>query len=121
MNQHKNELSFDDHEDIEDNPLKDRLRQIDKAIHQEIERIKMMLRKLGMNTKARKPYMPTKDRAYMFKVPKKLKAEEDLRMTTEWLSETGLFAEASLYAEILRRHEYGYDTLCEPPLENAQL
>lgn len=93
--------------------LRDRLERMSEIIDVEVERVRKMLKKMGMNTMARKPYMPTKDRAYMFKVPKKLKPDEDFRMTSEWLSEAGLYSDAEIYAKILQQNEIGYDLLCE--------
>lgn len=93
--------------------LRERLDEMSSLINVEVERVRNMLKKMGMNTMARKPYMPTKDRAYMFKIPKKLKPDEDFRMTSEWLSEAGLFADAEIYAKILLQHEIGYDLLCK--------
>jgi hypothetical protein len=93
--------------------LKERLEEMSSIIEAEVEKVRNMLKKMGMNTMARKPYMPTKDRAYMFKIPKKLKPDEDFRMTSEWLSEAGLYADAEIYAKILLQHEIGYDLLCK--------
>jgi len=84
---------------------------IDEMVQEELIKLKKKLRKLGLNTVARRPYRPPKEKAHLYKAPKKLKQEEDLRMTAEWLADQGLSKDCEIYADILRRKGVGYDQL----------